>query len=161
MQFEWDYPINSDDLMMYLIYAVPGITKDLWKTLTPQEKEQITSTRGILVAQGLVGGGALKNNCIIKEADFKAAGLNWEQAYQTLYTLKFVDGSNNISPVSEASLPKVINSSQLPSAPKYRVEDKPMDKGDRLTLTWQEPIVFLTRLLHIKKMALASKLIIR
>ncbi|HQF81815.1 MAG TPA: hypothetical protein PK707_03050 [Candidatus Syntrophosphaera thermopropionivorans] len=151
MQLEWDYPINSDDLMMYLIYAVPGITKDLWKTLTPQEKEQITSTRGILVAQGLVGGGALKNNCIIKEADFKAAGLNWEQAYQTLYTLKFVDGSNNISPVSEASLPKVINSSQLPSAPKYRVEDKPMDKGDRLTLTWQEPIVFLTRTTSHKK----------
>lgn len=145
MQFEWEYPVNFNDIMMYIIYAIPDITKDEWKQLNTLERDQLTASNGFMLTQGLVGGGALKNNCVIKESDLLPLGLNWNNITQSAFAIRFVDASNNFSSLSKLSLPKFIDSSQLPPVPKYRVEDKPMDKGDRITVTWQEPIVSLTR----------------
>lgn len=145
MQFEWEYPVNVNDIMMYVIYAIPGITKDEWKKLNSLEREQLTALNGFMLTQGLVGSGALKNNCIVKESDLMSLGLTWDKISQSAFSIRFVDASNNLSPLSKLSVPKFVDSSKLPKTPIYRVEDKPMDKGDRITITWQEPIVFLTR----------------
>ncbi|MDD4224244.1 MAG: hypothetical protein PHD87_06630 [Candidatus Cloacimonetes bacterium] len=153
LQFEWQYPLNHDDLAMYAIYLIPGVQDSVWANMSVAEQDTLAARTGVLLTQGMVGGGALKNNCALTEMDLETAaeGLSWENAREASYAIRFVDGSMNQSPLSELSRPLLTDSGALPQIAKFKVEDKPMDKGDRITVTWQDPVVSVTKTSSLRK----------
>ncbi|MCB5246536.1 MAG: hypothetical protein LHW57_00740 [Candidatus Cloacimonetes bacterium] len=153
LQFEWQYPLNHDDLAMYAIYLIPGVQDSVWANMSVAEQDTLAAKTGVLLTQGMVGGGALKNNCTLTEMDLETAaeGLSWENAREASYCIRFVDGSMNQSPLSELSRPLLTDSGALPQIAKFKVEDKPMDKGDCITVTWQDPVVSVTKTSSLRK----------
>ncbi len=153
LQFEWQYPLYQDDLAMYAIYLLPAVQDSVWKNLSAADKDSLAARTALPITQDMVGGGALKNNCTLTEADLRKASpdLSWEAASQGRYAIRFVDGSRNQSPLSLLAAPRTIQSGALPRITKFRVEDKPMDKGDRISVTWQDPVVSVTKTSSLKK----------
>jgi len=148
LNFEWDYPLNFSDIAAYSIYMLPAISDTLWNNMSDPERETILANRGIMLTQGPVGGGALKNYSVVSEADLQGhpAGLSWDAAVNSRYAIRFQDyGSPAPSPLSILSTPVRKTSADLPKKEDFWVEDKAMDKGDRITVTWEEPIVTLTK----------------
>ena len=134
LRFEWEYPISHSDIQAYEILMV-------------RDPEVPSRENAIPVASGPVGGGALKNNCVVPLAQFTQMGipLSWENLKEAHFAIIFSDGSRNQSPFSEAAQPLLTHSRDLPQVPVFRVEDKPMDKGDRISVIWQEPVVSITK----------------
>lgn len=153
LQFEWQYPLNHDDLTMYAIYLVPAMQDSIWKRMEAPQKDALAAQSGILISQDMVGGGTLKNNCVLKETELLQASpaLTWDVASQGRYAIRFMDGSMNPSPLSPLSTPRLVTSQALPQIARFRVDDKPMDKGDRITVTWQDPVVSVTKTSSLKK----------
>ena len=154
LQFEWEYPLNHDDLAAYSIYMVPALPDSAWKMMSAEQQEAVAGT-AVKIAGGGVSRGSLKlkNNCVVTEEELSQAapGLSWEQASQSRFSIRFMDYSMNQSPLSLPASPKRVKSSALPQIAKFRVEDKPMDKGDRITVTWQDPVVSITKTSSLKK----------
>ena len=134
LRFEWEYPISHDDIQVYEILMLGNLE-------TPNRENTIS------VARGPVGGGALKNNCVLPFAQFEAMGIarSWEGLKDSHFVIQFTDGGRNQSGFSEPSQPVLAHSRDLPQTPVFRVEDKPMDKGDRISVIWQEPVVSITK----------------
>lgn len=137
LRFEWEYPLNNGDIGSYAIY--------------PQASE--SSPPGNPLIQGPIGGGGLKNNCVVDKAYLASAGLtsSWQQLINSGYVIQFVDFAGNPSPFSPLSSPILTNTSALPKKANFRVEDKPIDKGDRITVIWQEPVVSITKTSALNK----------
>ncbi len=149
LQFEWQYPLNHDDLGAYEILWLPtnAVNDSLWNQTSPAEKDSLAARQGKTIAQGAVGGGVLPNNCVLKEADLlgSAEELNWETASQGNFAIRFQDGGGNMSPLSPLAEIRITDSSALPIIAKFKVEDKPIDKGDRMSVIWQDPVVSITK----------------
>ena len=147
LRFEWEYPVNKSDLAFYQIMAVPEMPDSQWCKIkgTPQ-----AMANALPVAQGQINGGAFKNYAAVKH-DELPAGLSWERASTSRYAIQFYDYRNNPSPLSRQACVVLSDSSKLPQAAQFVVEDKPNDKGDRLTVVWNEPIVFISKTSIIKR----------
>ena len=147
LQFEWEYPLNKDDIGMYAIYAVTAVSDSVWNRMDPGGQLGILAQRGIPIAQGPVGGGSLANYCAVGEGEERPLppGFSWDAALGARYVIRFQDFGGQASPPSTLAKAVLAESKDLPQAAKFWVEDKPMDKGDRLSITWQEPIVSLTK----------------
>jgi hypothetical protein len=160
LQFEWDYPLLNDDLAAYMIYMLPAGLEANWDTMPEVQQQMALAAGGIPVAQGMIGGGALKNYCTLTEQDLAqiAPGVTWDKLLASRFTIMFQDNGMNPSPLSSLSAPAFKTSQDLPMIPRYRVEDKPMDKGDRLSLTWEEPIVYLTKTTTLGKKGTTLKI---
>jgi hypothetical protein len=152
MQFEWEYPLYKDDLAAYTIYMLPGIPQAVFNAAGDMEREAF-SAMAVPVKQGMVNSGSLRNNCVITETDLLqiSPALTWNLASKAGYAIRFLDYGMQPSPLSSMTLPTLAESKDLPAPAKFRVEDKPMDKGDRISVTWQEPVVSITKTSTINK----------
>lgn len=142
MQFEWEYPIEKSALGQYRIWRVPALTEGF--ALTGDAYEDFIKSVGNVVAQGSVGGGVLPNHNKIEVGDeIVSFG-------QSQYSLELIDyyGSSSFSPLSS---PRILNSDALPRCTDFIVEDKPNDKGDRLTIVWDNPICFIVKTTSLNK----------
>lgn len=158
IQFEWDLPLNNSDLMAYAIYALPAGVKDIWETLGDPEKEAIAATQGRMLDQNAVNsaGYNLKNYVVMdfSQPDKTAnpLGLSFEEAKSLGYVIQFYDYSQNTSPLNaKLATPTSATSADLPLKASFRVEDKAMDKGDRLSVIWEQPIVQITNTTALNK----------
>lgn len=143
LHFEWEYPIYRSDIAAYSIFMMPAIPDEQWDQMSDEEKSMLLAT-GIPITQGPVGGGSLQNYCVLSEEELPA-GLTWDDVVGSRFTIVFQDyGAPQPSPPSGLATADLKHSSDLPNRADYRVEDKPMDKGDRIAVTWEEPIVAVT-----------------
>lgn len=153
LQFEWDYPLNNSDFRSYMIYALPAISDSVWNRLGDAERNAALAA-AIPVTQGPVGSGSLKNYKVLGEGEEEPLppGLTWETALTRRYVIQFADyGYPAPSPLSSLASPQLATSQNLPLQAKYWVEDKPWDKGDRISVTWEQPIVSLTKTTTLTK----------
>ncbi|MDD2211001.1 MAG: hypothetical protein PHN71_06725 [Candidatus Cloacimonetes bacterium] len=142
LRFEWDYPIYKSALIQYRIWQVANISAENWSEMS----SEITSLEGMgkLVAQGPVGGGVLQNYTKVE------VGEDIGSYKEARFTLELMDsyGNSSFSPLSE---PRILTSQALPPRTDYWVEDKPNDKGDRLSVVWDNPIVFVVKTTSLNK----------
>lgn len=142
MQFEWEYPVEKNALIQYRIWRVPAQAEDF--ALEDDAYEAFVQSSGTVVAEGKVGGGALPNHNKIEVGD--EIGL-----FQTSqYSIELTDyyGSSSFS---QLSAPRILNKDALPRCTDFFVEDKPNDKGDRLTVVWDHPICFIVKTTALNK----------
>lgn len=138
MQFEWEYPLYKDDLAQYRIHQVPAISDSIWARMIQTPEALMGRTN--IIAQGGVGSGSLKNYTSLPLASAEAmAGFSTAR-----YSIELMDydGFSSFSPLST---PRLKNSTDLPPTPEFRIEDKPNDKGDRLSVIWDHPICFVVK----------------
>lgn len=141
LNFEWNFPLFKDDLQAYQIVMIPdGMSSEAWAAL----KDSLPADALPMITQGAVGGGALPNYIQIPLTDLAQQGLSPERLKTARFAIRFIDSQNMTSMSAPASV-RVITTAQLPPKPTFRVEDKPNDKGDRLTVLWDDPIVFVTK----------------
>lgn len=138
MQFEWDYPLYKDDIAQYRIHQLPAISDTLWATMK-QNPEALQGKTNV-IAQGGVGSGTLKNYTSFSiPAEMPVTA--FANARYSLELMDY-DGFSSFSPLS---VPRMSSSAALPPIAKFAIEDKPNDKGDRLTVTWDNPICFVVK----------------
>jgi hypothetical protein len=138
LQFEWEYPQYKDDLYKYVIHQVPAMSDSAWALMNPNP--ELMLGRSVEIAQGDVGSGTYKNYTTVSLPP-EASTAAYANARYTL-ELKDYDG---FSSYSKLSTPRVATSKQLPPLAKFEIEDKPNDKGDRLTVLWDNPICFVVK----------------
>ncbi|MCB5266961.1 MAG: hypothetical protein LHW46_02485 [Candidatus Cloacimonetes bacterium] len=134
LRFEWEYPLYKDALAQYNILQVPEMTEEAWNELL--KDPEAVKQQAIVVTSGQVGGGSLPNYTTVP------VGANIQSYSNARFVLELTDyyGAASLSPIST---PRVLNSDALPRKTDYWVEDKPNDKGDRLTVVWDNPIIFV------------------
>jgi hypothetical protein len=142
LRFEWQYPLYKDDIAMYAIYKVEGVVDSLWARL--KTLPDTTETYRKKIAQGGVNAGMLKNYKTLPVPD-----LDPEQVRNMRFAIELIDDEG--SALSDLVAPRFALSSQLPDIARFRTEDKPNDKGDRLSLVWDHPIVFVTKTSSLNK----------
>ena len=137
LRFEWDYPLYKDDLQQYKILLVSGVSDTTWLNVrnNPAAVENIATP----ITAGGMSGGYLKNYTSLPLSPAEAA-----QMKNARFSIQLID-SQGMSSYSELSTPLLRQSSMLPPKPTFLVEDKPNDKGDRLSVIWDKPIVFVTK----------------
>jgi len=137
-QFEWEYPLYKDDIAQYRIHQLPAISDTAWAVMdkTPETLQGRTN----VVAQGGVGSGTLKNYTTLPLPTEEAVAA-FENAR---YSIELMD-YDGFSSFSKLSAPRLKLSKELPPVPTFKVADKPNDKGDRLTVTWDAPICFVVK----------------
>ena len=142
LRLEWEYPMYKDALVQYNILQVRSMSEENWDLLLQNPEALKAGAR--LVASGAVGGGSLPNYTTIPiEGDL--------QAYtNSAYAIELVD-YYGASAISALSTPRVLTSEALPATTEYWVEDKPNDKGDRLTVVWDHPIIFVVKTTSMNK----------
>lgn len=161
LHFEWEFPLNRSDLAAYMIYGIPAMADSVWNRLGEDAQQEIIASSGIPIARGPVGGGNLKNYCKLGEGEEQLLppGLTWEAAQNLRYTIQFQDYGNPMpSPLSKLAAPLPQMSADLPLRAEYWVEDKPMDKGDRIAVTWGHPIISLTKSTTLGKQGTTLKI---
>ena len=138
LQFEWDLPLYKDDLAQYRIHRVPSMPETVWNLLRSNPAGLQSPTE--VVAQGGIGYGQLKNytTFTLPEAAPLAAFT------EARYSLELID-ADGMSSFSPLSTPKLKTTADLPPKAIFRTEDKPDDKGDRLTVVWDNPICFVVK----------------
>ena len=137
LRFEWEYPLYKDDLQQYQILMVSGVSDSTWLRVRnlPTAVENIATP----ITAGGVSQGYLKNYTSLPLGDMPAS-----EIANARFSLQLVD-SQGMSSYSALSSPRLVQSAMLPPKPNFKVEDKPNDKGDRLTVVWDKPIVFVTK----------------
>ena len=143
MQFEWELPLYKDDVMRYQLRKVSGVSDSTWLSLrnNPEATAQLATP---ISAPGIVNSGYFKNYTTVKLGDPKADPTLADKIKNDRYTIELIDGSG-MSSFSSLSAPRVVMSNALPPKAHFYVEDKPNDKGDRLSVIWDNPIVFVTK----------------
>jgi len=138
LQFEWDLPLYKDDIAQYKIHRVPAMSDTVWNQL--KQTPGLLQGKTQVLTQGLIGYGSLKNYCTVplpegaEVASFGAARYSLE--------LMDADGFSSFSALSE---PRLKTSADLPPNAIFTFGDKPNDKGDRLTVVWDNPICFVVK----------------
>lgn len=141
LQFEWEYPLYKDDIYQFQIMMLPSfLTSEEWQT-----KKNLPELGG-LKAMPITGGNAGYSNYTSYDAnELISQGLTAEQITNAKYCLVLIDGSGQASYSNAKSL-SMTSSTQLPPKPKFRVIDKPNDKGDRLAVIWSNPVVLIAKI---------------
>lgn len=136
LRFEWEYPTVKDNILQYQIHMVSGIEDDAWERIKDDAQARRTYLQPM--ASGLVGRGQLPAYTIIPKPDWEAG-----MPASARFALELINREG--SSFSSLEAPRVLESSDLPEKPSFYVEDKPNDKGDRLSVIWDHPIVFITK----------------
>jgi hypothetical protein len=138
LNFEWELPLYKDDIAQYRIHQVSPAAVENWNA----NKANPAMLAGMIspVTQGGVGYGALKTYCSLPVPEGKTAA----QLAAEYYTIELVD-TQGLSSFSGLSQPRIRSSQDLPPSAIFRVEDKPNDKGDRLSVVWDNPIVSIVK----------------
>lgn len=145
MQFEWEYPLFNEDLYSWKVMMMPTIDQEEWNTRRIKQDFSGISMKPIATGQvSTVGSDAPQNYAVLDLKALMAEGISIEQIKASSFSLELMDYSQTFS-YSKQSSPKIYTSAQLPPKPLFSVEDKPNDKGDRLTVVWDHPIVFVTQ----------------
>ncbi len=145
MQFEWEYPLFSDDLYTWKVMMMPALANGDWDAKRLAKDFSGLNMQTIAMEQvNSFGADAARNYTILDLNELMAKGISLEQIKNSAFVLELMDYAGNVS-YSRQSLPRVFNSDALPPKPDFLVEDKPNDKGDRLTVIWDQPIVFVTQ----------------
>jgi hypothetical protein len=136
LRFEWEYPMYKDALAQYNILQVSAMPEEVWNEVRKDPAAVQASAK--VIASGQVGSGALPNYTKVPVGESIAAFKD------ARFVLQLVDyyGASSLSPIST---PRVLTSAALPAVTDYWVEDKPNDKGDRLTVVWDHPIIFVVK----------------
>ena len=142
LRFQWELPLYKDDIASYRILRVANMPDSVWNMV--RQNPDAVMANGQVVAQGGVGSGALKNFTTVPVGEAIAA---FTDAHFTL-ELRDYDGFASFSPIST---PRVLNSDALPPKTEFFIEDKPNDKGDRLTVVWDDPIIFVVKTTALNK----------
>jgi hypothetical protein len=142
LRFEWEYPISKSGLAQYRIWSLPAMTDEAYEAL--KLDPTALQNRGQVLAQGAVGGGNLPNYSKVEVGDEIAS---FKDARFVIELMDYY-GASSFSPLST---PRILNSDALPPRTEYWVEDKPNDKGDRLTVVWDHPIVFIVKTTSLNK----------
>ncbi|MDY0152246.1 MAG: hypothetical protein RBS43_08255 [Candidatus Cloacimonas sp.] len=138
MQFEWEYPQFKDDLNKYRILQVPALSDSAWQKLRQNpEAVQSISTE---VKNGDVGSGSFKNYCTASIAP-EVSVASYADARYCIELIDY-DGFSSFSPLS---VPVIKQSTDLPPQAIFHMEDKPNEKGDRITVVWDNPICFVVK----------------
>lgn len=136
LTFEWEYPMNKSNIPRYQIHKLPAISDSVWARYLehPHLLDEIRNPIG----SGMVGGGALPNYTSIQ-----LPGLTKEEVENSRFAIEFNNAQGSaFSPLSTA---RITSSKALPPKPRFRVEDIPNDKGDRVSVIWDNPIAFVTK----------------
>ncbi len=136
LRFEWEYPIYTDALNQYRILRVPELSEEQWDEMRREPENLSIQTQ--VIAEGAVGSGNLPNYTKVNVGEDIA---NYKDAHFVLHLIDYY-GASSLSPIST---PRVLTSAALPPRTEFKVEDKPNDKGDRLTVVWDHPIVFVVK----------------
>jgi len=143
LSFDWDYPLYKDDLVRYQIHQVNGVTPEEWAKLKLVQDPKLKFSNPV-TPPGPVGGGNLKNYTTVQLGDPAQAAALLAQVQGSKYAIELMDG-DGFSSFSDLVSPRIMTSAALPPMPAYYVEDKPNDKGDRLSVIWDNPIVFVVK----------------
>ncbi len=138
LRFEWELPLYNSDIYQYCIYQTPLLSSTEWDSL--RLHPELFQAKTVVLHQGQAGYGYGKNYCqvSIPAGDSLATYINSNYALELMDT----DGFSSFSALSK---PKVKSSYDLPAKPVLKMEDKPNDKGDRLTVLWDHPICFVVK----------------
>ncbi|MCB5262885.1 MAG: hypothetical protein M0Q16_08350 [Candidatus Cloacimonetes bacterium] len=142
LRFEWEYPINKSNLDKYRIWQLSEMPAESWAEL--KANPEAVYTRAKLVAEGQVGSGSLPN---YRKVEMKEDASGYQNAVFALQLIDY-DGKTAFSPLSK---PRFLSKDALPAQTKFWVEDKPNDKGDRLTVGWDNPILFVVKTTSMNK----------
>ncbi|OQC07648.1 MAG: hypothetical protein BWX76_00067 [Candidatus Cloacimonetes bacterium ADurb.Bin089] len=138
LRFEWELPLYNSDIAQYRIYQTPLLSPTEWDSL--RLHPELFQAKTVVLHQGSVGYGYGKNYCqvSIPAGDSLATYIN------SNYALELMD-ADGFSSFSALSKPRVKSSYDLPEKPVLNMEDKPNDKGDRITVLWDHPICFVVK----------------
>lgn len=136
LRFEWEYPLVKEDIAQYQIYLVKDMSDSLWARVK-NIPDPTGSTRQVIAA-GPVGGGQLPNYTKVPMPQ-----LSSEIVAGSRFAIELIDREG--SSLSHLVKAQITTSKALPAKPTFYTEDKPDDKGDRLTVIWDKPIVFVTK----------------
>lgn len=138
LRFEWELPIFRSDIVQYRVHQIPALADSMWNIM--RTNPGLLRERTAVLNQGLVGYGSLKNYCkySIPREDSLSIYKN------SRYALELID-ADGYSSFSALTKPRLKNSYNLPAKPIFTMEDKPNDKGDRLTVVWDSPICFVVK----------------
>ena len=140
LRFEWEYPMVKDNIMMYQIYMVSGIEPEAWESIKGNPEQRAAYLRPIDKPYP-AGGGALPAYATVPMPD----GI----PENARFTIELANRQGSV--FSSLATPRILTSSHLPEKPSFYVEDKPNDKGDRLCVIWDHPIVFITKTSSLDK----------
>jgi len=145
IQFEWKYPLFNADLHSFKILMLPAIDDSVW--IANRSQAEYGMLDPVVLAHEPVqsaGPDDAKSYYIVDLTKFYEQGMTMEQFKNARFALELGDfqGLSSFSSLTES---QIANSGMLPGKVTYRVEDKPNDKGDRLTVVWDYPMVFLTK----------------
>lgn len=138
LQFEWDLPLYKDDIAQYRIHQVPALPDSVWNLL--RRDPALLQGKIMPITQGGIGYGQLKNYTSFKLPE----GAPLETFANARYTLELMD-ADGFSSFSSLSAPRLKTTSDLPPKAAFRTEEKPDDKGDKLTVVWDNPICFVVK----------------
>ncbi|MDP2174217.1 MAG: hypothetical protein Q8M98_09305 [Candidatus Cloacimonadaceae bacterium] len=141
LRFEWELPLFKQDITSYRIHIVRGISDSLWMKVKDDPAQQ--KAYATPIAQGGIGGGALKNYTAVGAASLASTGIDIDAIKGAGYAIELLDGES--SSMSHMVQTRQTNSSAIPPKPTFHAEDKPNDKGDRLSVIWDNAIVFITK----------------
>ncbi|MDD3535864.1 MAG: hypothetical protein PHC50_06960 [Candidatus Cloacimonetes bacterium] len=136
LRFEWELPMNKSYLAQYHLWQFPDLAEDAWEALKAEPEQAMAA--GKMLGAGAVGSGQLPN---YTKLPIPGAA---ESLQNAAFAIQLVDYEGRTS-FSGLSRPRVLTSAALPSQPSHRIEDKPNDKGDRLSVIWDDPIVFVIK----------------
>jgi len=138
LQFEWDLPLFKDDIAQYRIHQVPALPDTVWNVLRKNPAQLMGKTA--VIAQGGIGYGQLKNYTTFDLPE----GAPLEAFANSRYSLELMD-ADGMSSFSSLAAPRLKNTADLPPKAVFHTEDKPDDKGDKLTVVWDNPICFVVK----------------
>ncbi|HQM17377.1 MAG TPA: hypothetical protein PL116_06080 [Candidatus Cloacimonas sp.] len=138
LRFEWELPIFSSDIVQYRIHKISATADSLWNNIRYHPK--VVDQHTVVLNQGLVGYGSMKNYCSVNIPQ----GSSLDEYKNAAYSLELID-ADGYSSFSNLSKPRIKNSGNLPAKPIFHMEDKPNDKGDRLTVVWDHPICYVVK----------------
>jgi len=136
LRFEWEYPLVKEDIAQYQIYMVKDMSDSLWARL--KTLPDTLETHRKVIDRGPVGGGQLPNYSTVKLPE-----MSTEQISASRFAIELIDREG--SSLSQLVPAEITTSKALPAKPVFYTEDKPDDKGDRLTVIWDKPIAFVTK----------------
>jgi len=138
LRFEWELPLYNSDIAQYRIYQTPLLSPTEWDSL--RLHPELFQAKTVVLHQGSAGYGYGKNYCQVSIP----AGDSLATCINSNFALELMD-ADGFSSFSALSKPSVKNSYDLPEKPVLKMEDKPNDKGDRLTVLWDHPICFVVK----------------
>jgi len=142
---EWQYPLFTDDLYGWTLLMTPSMDKADWNAKRISGDVSSVQTKPVAMGQvQSIGNDSAINYTILDVKELEKQGISSEQIKNAGFTLELMDYSQFKS-YSNLSNPRLTTTASLPVKPAFRVEDKPNDKGDRLTVVWDHPIAFINQ----------------